>query len=494
MAIRGKEMINLRLNQLIKYGLEKNILEVDDIYYAVNRLLNLLDLTSFTKVEVDFVDFKEIIEAIIDYALSQGILKTKTIDSVDAFEALITDCLLPRPSELDRLFYLHYKKGPLTATNFFYDLSVNTNYIKTERNEKNMKFKYNGKYAPLDITINLSKPEKDPLDIKSNTLDYADYPKCPLCLENVGLYQTPSGAPRTNHRVVSLTINHEKNQWGMHFSPYAYFNQHLIVLKKEHSPMYVNSRTFDELIDFVNKFPHYLIGSNAGLPIVGGSILNHHHFQGGKYDFPIEKALAIEKFKRGKVEVEVLNWPMAAIKIIGNNENKVLDLAKNIFDYWQRYENKDLNIFNSPEEIHNTVTPIVKLDGGNYNFYMIFRNNYCNEENPYGLFHINPSRFHIKKENIGLIEAMGMAILPGRLLKELEMIKRIIISKADIESFPELSKHSEWIKTIKQPEVTDLDAHMENDLGRIFEEALEDCNVFKFGDKKDFVNFINKAI
>lgn len=489
-------MINKSINKLINYGIRNNFLEEDDIPYAVNRILKILDLNSFVPetIEENELDLSAIIKEIENFAIENKVLLSQTLNSKDAFEAQIIDCMLPRPSELNRIFYKNYKTGPLTATKWFHDFSIKTNYIKIDRISKNLKFKYEGKYSPLDITINLSKPEKDPLDIINNKNNNNDYPMCPLCIENVGVYQTPSLAPRSNHRVINLTLNHEKDKWGMQYSPYAYFDEHLIVLRKDHSPMYVNQKTFAELVDFINKFPHYLIGSNAGLPIVGGSILNHHHFQGGKYDFPIEKAQVIHKIKRKRMMIEVLDWPLAAIRIVGNNENSILDMANAIFEYWLKYENKDLNILAQTDVDHNTVTPIVKLDGASYNFYMIFRNNLTTPEFPLGVFHPNPKRFHIKKENIGLIEAMGMAILPGRLLKEVEMIKEVLLNKKNIDDFPELDKHKEWIYVLKTQSLDDLDNLLNNEVGRIFEEVLEDCNVFKYGTKQDFINFVNKAI
>ncbi|MFA7076270.1 MAG: hypothetical protein WC152_06330 [Candidatus Izemoplasmatales bacterium] len=488
-------MINTHINQLIKYALDNNLLFPDDTYYSVNRILKILNINTFTKLDnVDEISFTDMMNGIIDFAILTGVLKKDTVNSKDAFEAQIMDCLLPRPSELNNLFYQKYKIGPKTATDFFHNLSITTNYIKTERNKKNIRYQYFGKYSPMDITINMSKPEKDPLEIIQTTKDNAKYPPCALCIENVGLYQTDSLAPRSNHRVISLTLNHEKDKWGIQYSPYAYFDEHLIVLRKEHSPMYVNSKTFLELIDFINKFPHYLIGSNAGLPIVGGSILNHHHFQGGKYDFPIEKARVLEQFKKKKLTVEVLDWPMAAIRVIGNNENYLLDMVNQIFEYWQSYSNEEINIFAKTTELHNTVTPIVKLDGANYNFYLIFRNNFTNSDFPYGMYHPNPSRFHIKKENIGLIEAMGMAILPGRLSNELSLIKQVIINKESIDKYPELEKHSDWIETLRNNTPENWESYLQEKVGKIFEEVLEDCNVFKYGTTEDFINFVNKAI
>ncbi|MDY0138746.1 MAG: UDP-glucose--hexose-1-phosphate uridylyltransferase [Candidatus Izemoplasmatales bacterium] len=488
-------MINTYINQLIDYGINNKLLESDDIYYAVNKILKILDLTSFKREKNEEMPvFSEIMENIIDYAIEKKVLKSSTIAAKDAFEAMIVDSLLPRPSELNRIFYQKYKTGPMTATNYFHDFSKVTNYIKTERIKKDIKYLYQGKYASLDITINKSKPEKDPLDIISSNHDNSKYPMCPLCMENIGLYQTDNLAPRTNHRVVSLTLNHEVDKWGIQYSPYAYFNEHIIVLKKEHSPMYVNKRTFEELIDFLNKFPHYLIGSNAGLPIVGGSILSHHHFQGGRHDFPIEKARVLTTIKKNRMKVEVLDWPLSVVRIVGNNENKILDLVGQIFDFWINYSNESINIFSKTDTLHNAVTPIVKLDGANYNFYMIFRNNYTNKEFPYGMYHPDPSRFHIKKENIGLIETMGLAILPGRLEEEIEMIKKVLVNKESIDSYPELEKHRKWIKTMENKDLDNIDEFLKNEIGRIFEEVLEDCNVFKYGTNEDFINFVNKAI
>lgn len=488
-------MINKKINQLVNYGLQNGLMEEDDKYYAVNRIIKLLGINSFTWEESEEIDFHLLIDEILRFAVENKILKQPSINDLDAFEAQIIDCLLPRPSELNQIFLKKYKTGPLTATNWFHQFSVITNYIKTKRIEKNIRYNYEGKYAPLEITINLSKPEKDPLDIKKQNQDKSKYPICPLCMENVGVYQSTSLAPRSNHRVISINLNHEKNKWGIQYSPYAYFDEHLIVLRKEHSPMYVNHKTFAELVDFINKFPHYLIGSNAGLPIVGGSILSHHHFQGGKHHFPIENAKVLASFKRRKVEIEVLDWPMAAIKLISNNENQLLDMAEQVFDYWRKYTNEELNIFAETDEPHNTVTPIIRLDGSKYNFYIIFRNNFANDDLPYGMYHPNPKRFHIKKENIGLIEVMGLAILPGRLLNELEMIKEVILNNKDIKDYEELEKHKNWIKELENnADINDLDNYLRNNVSQIFEEVLEDCNVFKYGSKQDFIDFVNKAI
>jgi len=488
-------MINKRINQLIQYGLSHQLLKEDDKYYAVNRLLDIFKLRKFSWEQTEEASLEDIMDEIFDYAFSQKMIDNDTVTERDAFEAKLIDCLLPRPSELNHIFRSYYKKSPQQATKFFHDFSIKTNYIKTKRIEKNKHFQYPGKYGHLDITINLSKPEKDPLTIKKMNQNQEQYPICPLCMENVGVYQTSSLAPRANHRVVSLSLNNEKDAWGMQYSPYAYFNEHLIVLRKDHSQMYVNEKTFSELIDFVNKFPHYLIGSNAGLPIVGGSILSHHHFQGGRHHFPIEDARVLRTYKTHRVKVEILDWPMAAIRLVGNNENKLLDVMEYMFKAWQNYHNESLNIFAHTDEPHQTITPIVKLDGLKFNVYMVFRNNYTNKERPYGLFHPDPTRFHIKKENIGLIEVMGMAILPGRLLNEIDLIKEVLLNKVDVNDYPELEKHQAWIEKLQKEDLPDdVDHFLRMEVGRIFEAILEDCNVFKFGSNEDFISFVEKAI
>lgn len=490
-------MINKKINELIAYAKKYLHLGMDDEYYAVNRLLYLLKLNQFTKEEVsEELDFFDIIDPMLDFATTNQLIESDSINSKDAFEAKLVDCVMPRPSELNRMFQKHYKTGPLTATTFFHNLSVASNYIKTKRIEKNLKYDYFGKYGRLEITINLSKPEKDPKDIQKHAMIKDNYPTCPLCMENVGVYQSTSLAPRSNHRVISITLNHETDQWGFQYSPYAYFNEHCIILRKEHSPMYVNQTTFAELVDFINKFPHYLIGSNAGLPIVGGSILGHHHFQGGRYDFPIEQATVLQKFKKRKVQIEILDWPLSVIRVSSDNENALLDTVNDIYKAWYQYDNPELNIFSHTEHDHNTVTPIIKLNGAKYEFYIVLRNNYSTKEQPYGLFHPREELFHIKKENIGLIEVMGLAILPGRLLSELDLIKDCLINGTNPLDYPELHKHLDWINQLKEMNIEPdkIEETLQSEVGHIFEQVLEDCNVFKYGSKEDLLRFVEKII
>jgi len=489
--------MNEAISSLIRYALDHQFLEFDDIDYAVNRVLYLLKLEKYEKVAVSApVDYFSVMEKLLDYAVKKRLI-ADDIDSRDSFEAKIVDCFLPRPSELNRRFYQLYKTGPMTATNFFYDFSKATNYIKTGRIAHNISYIYEGKYGPLQITINLSKPEKDPKQIAlKKDIDANGYPKCALCMENVGYYGSSGKAPRSNHRVINLTLNHELDKWGFQYSPYSYFNEHCIVLTKEHFPMKVDHDTFAELIDFINRFPHYTIGSNAGLPIVGGSILSHYHFQGGRHSFPIEKARIIQSYKKRKVEVQVLDWPLSAIRVVGNNENAIQDMVEQIFAAWKDYSNPELGILAHTDSDHNTITPIVKLDGAKYHFYIVLRNNRQTEARPYGLFHPREELFHIKKENIGLIEVMGLAILPGRLRQELDFAKKCVKEKLPFSSYPELEKHLVWLESLRQEaeSAPDLEKFFETRVGQVFEAVIEDCGVFKQKDRAAFLKFVENAI
>ncbi len=490
--------MDLLLSQLIDYGLKNHLLDIENKEYAINQLLYLFKLSRFEEIEiVEEYDFFELISNLLEKAYEFGLIPSKNIDDFDHFEAKMVDSLLPRPSEMNQRFRSLYKKAPVYATNDFYEFSKKTNYIKTERVKKNIQFEYHGAYAPLHISINLSKPEKDPMIIASmSTKSDNNYPKCALCVENVGYYGDHQHASRSNHRIIDLTLNHEKNGWGFQYSPYSYFNEHAIVLKKEHTPMKVDKNTFLELIDFVNQFPHYLIGSNAGLKIVGGSILSHYHFQGGNAIFPIEKAKVIKEYKVKRMSVEILDWPMSVIRVVGSNEFQVLDLVNQIFDAWKTYSNPAINIFAKTDEEHNTVTPIVKIDQAKYQFYIVLRNNYTTKERPFGLFHPREEYFHIKKENIGLIEVMGLAILPGRLKKELEEIKNILQHQGNIPLSSEVLKHEIWVQSLLQKKYSseNLDDFLNNEVGYIFEKVLEDCGVFKRENRDLFYQFVEKAI
>jgi len=490
--------INTLLNQLVAYAVQQKLVPLDDVDYAINQLLYLFRIDVFTKEDTENnLNFFPLMAELMNYAVNSHLLENDFDSTKDNFEAKVMDCFLPRPSDLNRQFNLLYKQGPKVATDYFYQLSKATNYIKTNRISKNITYHYLGKYGKLDITINLSKPEKDPkLIALSHGIKSENYPLCALCMENVGFYGTADKAPRSNHRVVTLSLNHEKDAWGLQYSPYAYYNEHCIVLKKVHEPMRVDSTTFLELIDFINKFPHYTIGSNAGLPIVGGSILSHYHFQGGRYDFPIENAKVLATYRKKRVDIEILDWPLSVIRLIGQNEFDVLDRVNEIFEAWKSYSNPDLDILAQTSENHNTITPIVKLRKNKYEFYIVLRNNRTTPTRSFGLFHPRDEYFHIKKENIGLIEVMGLAVLPGRLESELHLIQECLINHDDPHRFPELEKHLDWISTLKPDnlEPAFVDQFLKNEVGRIFELVLEDCGVFKSKDFQIFKRFLEKTI
>jgi UDPglucose--hexose-1-phosphate uridylyltransferase len=493
----------MRLDELLKgllsYALKQGILDPVDKEYAINQLLYLFkkDALEAHCQEVEG-DVFLLLEELLDLAVAQGLIEENSLQLRDHFEAKLFDCLMPRPSEVDRRFRELYKQGPKVATDWFYRLSKATNYIKTRRIDTNIHYQYlNSSYAPLDITINLSKPEKDPKLIAMMAgKEVPDYPSCALCMENVGFYGTFDKASRSNHRVVSIDLLRDKGTWGFQYSPYSYFNEHCIVLKKAHVPMNVDKTTFAELVDFVNRFPHYLIGSNAGLPIVGGSILNHYHFQGGRHVFPIERAAVLHRFKKKGVDIELLDWPLSTIRLTAKNEDLLLDMAGDLLDAWTRYSNPPLSLFAQTDKPHNAVTPIVKLDGSSYVMYFVLRNNYAPPNRPYGLFHPRDEYFHIKKENIGLIEVMGLAVLPGRLKAELEQTREVLMGDKSLSACPELAKHAPWIRSFEQIPTNqeDIDAYLQDQVGKVFEQVLEDCGVFKRDQFAAFREFVEKAV
>lgn len=493
----------MRLDELLKsllaYALKQGILDPVDKEYAVNQLLYLFQIDALDPQAFPVEDdVFSLLDQLLDIAVSHGLIEADTIQLRDHFEAKMFDCLMPRPAEIDRRFRELYKQGPKVATDWFYQLSKATNYIKTKRTDTNIHYKYGkSSYAPLDITINLSKPEKDPKLIAMMLgKETSDYPACALCMENVGFYGTLDKASRSNHRVVSIDLLRDKAAWGFQYSPYSYFNEHCIVLKKAHVPMNVDKTTFAELVDFVNRFPHYLIGSNAGLPIVGGSILNHYHFQGGRHVFPIERAAVLHRFKKHGVDIELLDWPISTIRLIAKNEDRLLDMAGDLLDAWTRYSNKALSLFAQTDKPHNAVTPIVKLDGSNYVMYFVLRNNFAPHDRPYGLFHPREEYFHIKKENIGLIEVMGLAVLPGRLKSELEQTREVLLGNKALSECPDLAKHAAWIQGFDDlPEGVDaIDSYLKDQVGKVFELVLEDCGVFKRDQFAAFRDFVEKAV
>ncbi len=474
-------MINTSIKELIYYGLDTGILNPYDYEYAINKLLDLFELSDFNDEEFDF-DFVDepssILSPMLDYAVEHGLIEVDTVLNRDLFEAKIMDCIIPRPGEIYQEFNETYHlNGPEYATQFYYNFSKHSNYIKTSRTNKNIKWKSETPYGVLDMTINLSKPEKDPRDIiASGKTTSTNYPKCLLCKEHVGF----SGRPgRSSHRIIPIELNNE--EFYLQYSPYVYYNEHCIVLMSEHIPMNVSEKTFKRLFDFVDLFPHYFLGSNAGLPIVGGSILSHEHYQGGNYHFAMEDAKVLDSYLVDDVEIERVYWPLSVLRLRSDKRDKVEQMAIKLYQYWRDYSDHSVGIYAHTDAPHNAITPIARKKDGAYELDMTLRNNLTSEEFPLGIFHPHPERHNIKKENIGLIEVMGLAVLPARLEQELPIIEDCLINNTELPE--ELHVHKNWLAELKQKyKGTDVHAFMQNQVADIFMKVIEDAGVFKQDD------------
>ncbi|MDE6181695.1 MAG: UDP-glucose--hexose-1-phosphate uridylyltransferase, partial [Eubacteriales bacterium] len=439
--------IETAIESLIKYALEKELIEKEDIIFTRNKLLELFLLEDY-KIEEnnEIYPLEEILKAMIDYALSKGILENDTLNNRDLFDTKIMGLLTPRPSEVIKKFWELYKNSPEQATDYYYNFSQATDYIRKYRIEKDKKWKFETEYGTLDITINLSKPEKDPKDImlQKNTVS-SSYPKCLLCKENEGYKGGISHPARQNHRIIPITINNE--EWGFQYSPYVYYNEHSIAFKFEHKPMKIEKNTFVKLLDFVKLFPHYFIGSNADLPIVGGSILSHDHYQGGRYNFALaksdfEQTFEIPNYK--DIKLGIIKWPMSVLRLEGKDTKRLIELSDKILNLWKNYSDETVGIYAFTEQTpHNTITPIVRKNNEYYQVDLVLRNNITSEKHPLGVFHPHNELHNIKKENIGLIEVMGLAVLPSRLKDEMEEVKAYILENKNLKENELLSKHSE---------------------------------------------------
>lgn len=482
------------IDSLIIYGQKHNLINKLDYDFYVNEYLNLFGLSNFVKVDKHLdVDLDIILANAIEYAIDNKIIDN-TNESKDLFDTKIMGILTPLPSKVINKFNKLKKSDAILATNYLYKLSKDVNYIRTSRIKKDVKYIYNSKFGKINISINLSKPEKDPNDIKKllNIKNY-DYPKCQLCKENENYYGHIGYPARQTLRCVPITLN--KENFYIQYSPYSYFNEHLICFHKEHFNMHISENTFKELIDFVSQFPHYFIGSNADLPIVGGSILNHYHFQGGKATLPMENAQKVFIKEIDNIKVYRLLWPLAVIRLIGQNKNKIIKVATTILQKWQQYKNVDLNIINYNENgLHNTITPIVRKKGRLYEFDLVLRNNISNDDYPLGYFHPNEKYWHIKKENIGLIEVMGLAILPARLHKELELVKKYLLNeKLSVDDLNLIEKHLPWIYQLQNKHkitIKNVDKIIKDGVGEVFVNVLKDCNVFKKSKQNEFDDFL----
>ena len=491
--------MNHQINRLIYFGLQHHLISEDDEIYAVNLLLDLFHLDHFTKEEMseELEVATDILEEMLDYACQEGLIENN-ITERDLFDTRIMNCLMPRPSEVIQTFKEYYKEDSKKATKYFYDLSIASNYIRKTRTDKNIRFKQFYKYGDIEITINLSKPEKDPKEImKAKTIKASGYPKCLLCKENMGFAGNFNHPARQNHRIIPLMLNGYR--YYMQYSPYVYYNEHCIIFNKEHKPMVVNKETFEHLLSFVEQFPHYLLGSNADLPIVGGSILSHDHYQGGNYEFPMDGAKVFKTITHRDIQIDFLQWPLSTVRLISKNKEHIIHLSEHILNKWINYSNEDIDIISHTEGTrHNTITPIARKKGDNYEMNLVFRNNRTTEEYPLGIFHPHQELHHIKKENIGLIEVMGLAVLPARLKDELTLLEKCLINEADINDYESLEKHKDWFEEIKNQEWTkdNVKDQLQYELTKVFVRVLEDAGVFKLDEKgkKYFIEFIEEAI
>lgn len=481
-------MINESISKLIKYGVDTGLISEEDKIYATNMVLDVLKLDEYEKVDIEGnmeAELEAILSDILSYAVSEHIIEDSIVYK-DLFDTRVMNCLMPRPSEVISTFKDKYKISSTEATNYFYDLSRHSDYIRTYRVKKDMRWSVPSKYGDIDITINLSKPEKDPKAIAAaKSAKQSSYPKCLLCIENEGYAGRVNHPARQNHRIIPVTIN--DSRWGFQYSPYVYYNEHCIVFNGEHTPMKIEKNTFIKLFDFVKQFPHYFLGSNADLPIVGGSILSHDHFQGGHYTFAMAKAPMEEKYNIKSyedIEVGRLNWPLSVVRLRGKDTDRIIELATKILAKWRGYTDEKAYIYAETDgEKHNTITPIARKNGDYYELDLALRNNITTKDRPLGLYHPNENLHHIKKENIGLIEVMGLAVLPARLKGEIDTLASYILENKDIRSNDSIAKHADWVEEFL-PQYENINGNnvidiIKAEIGKAFVQVLEDAGVYK---------------
>ncbi|WLD92790.1 UDP-glucose--hexose-1-phosphate uridylyltransferase [Alkalihalobacillus sp. AL-G] len=488
------ESIYKHIELLLQYGLKNELIEPIDYQYKKNAILEVLEIDQWEEPEIECKELPdhpaELLEPILDWAASREMLFNDSVTFRDLFDTKIMACFVPRPSVVIRDFYQTYENdGPQKATKIFYEKSKKCHYIRMDRIRKNDDWKVNTDYGELEITINLSKPEKDPAAIATaKSQKESTYPKCLLCKENVGYAGRIDHPARQNHRTIPVQLTEE--MWHLQFSPYVYYKEHAIIFKNEHEPMKISRKTFQRLLDFVERFPHYFIGSNADLPIVGGSILSHDHFQGGLHTFPmaeakVEHAFELEEFPH--VHAGIVKWPMSVIRIWGSDREQLISAADSILHTWKGYSDPNAQVYAFTNgEPHNTVTPIARRRGEEYELDIVLRNNITSEKHPLGIFHPHRKVHHIKKENIGLIEVMGLAVLPGRLKKEIELLGRYLMMEEPLDLIKNdetVAKHTEWAASIIDKyellNGTNIKEVFQSEIGFIFSEILEYAGVFK---------------
>ena len=487
--------VNMYITALVQYGLDKKLIEPCDKAFMINQLLIPQQLDSYEPAEIRPMALEQILKGLTDDAVNRGII-SDDITSRDLYDTKLMGILTPMPREVRSTFEALYKQSPKAATDWFYKFSQDTDYIRRYRIQKDLRWKTVTEYGNLDITINLSKPEKDPKAIAAaKSAPQSGYPKCQLCAENEGYAGRMNHPARQNHRIIPITV--AGADWYLQYSPYVYYNEHCIVFNAEHTPMKIDKAAFEKLLDFVTIFPHYFVGSNADLPIVGGSILSHEHFQGGCYSFPMERAPLEQSFcfrNYEDVQAGIVKWPMSVIRLNGADKERIAQLADRILGCWRKYTDEAAFIYAETEGVpHNTITPIARRRGENYELDLVLRNNITTEEHPLGVYHPHAELHHIKKENIGLIEVMGLAVLPARLKQELADLETAILEGTPLTG--ELKKHEAWVKDIQARYMLNeenIASILKIEVGKVFARVLEHAGVFErsMGGRVAFMRFI----
>ena len=496
-------MVNEAIKLLVEYGLDRRLIHPADAIYARNQLLMVLHLDDYAEPEtVQPLQLHEILEVLTEDAVRRGVCEDNST-ARDLFDTRLMGCLTARPSEVQWTFQDIYNRlGAEEATRWYYAFSQDTNYIRRNRIARDVKWVTRTQYGDLDITINLSKPEKDPKAIAAaKNAPQSGYPKCQLCVENEGYAGRMNHPARENHRVIPVTINN--SDWCLQYSPYVYYNEHCIVFNRQHTPMKIERAAFRKLLDFVKQFPHYFVGSNADLPIVGGSILSHDHFQGGRYTFameraPIEKEWTFPGF--ADVRAGIVHWPMSCIRLSCPDDDRLVELADKILTAWRAYSDPACQIYACTDgQPHNTITPIARKRDGNYELDLVLRNNITTDEHPMGLFHPHAKLHHIKKENIGLIEVMGLAVLPSRLKGEMAQLADALVAGTPVSAFgEEITKHADWALELREKYTItreNVDEILRKEIGLVFAQVLEDAGVYKLtpSGTEGFVRFLSSV-
>jgi UDPglucose--hexose-1-phosphate uridylyltransferase len=493
-------MIYSAIEKLIDYAIKSELITADDVFVVRNQLIDVLSLSDWqdrgAKWEGESID--ELLAPVIAYATENGVI-ADTSNSRDLFDTRVMGIFTPMPREVIASFRKRYESSPADATDWYFDFSKKLNYVRAGRIEKDLKWTYESEYGTLDVTINCSKPEKDPRDIAAARAQRAtSYPKCQLCAENAGFAGHSTHPARQNLRPIPLTV--AGDAWQIQYSPYGYYNEHCIVFNEDHIPMKIDDAVFGKLFDIVDYLPHYFVGSNADLPIVGGSILSHEHFQGGNYTFAMARAEIEYEFKLPdyeNVKAGIVKWPMSVIRLSSTDRDALSRASADVLKKWREYSDEEAGIFAYTDSTpHNTITPIARKKGDAYECDLVLRNNLTTDERPLGVFHPNPSLHHIKKENIGLIEVMGLAVLPARLSKEIVLLESAMLSGGDLDATPELSQHAEWARDIlsRYPDFSSDNARsiLEYEIGKVFLDVLLDAGVYKRNEegKRAFIRFI----